>query len=83
MDINVQLLSFVSGLGVFNGFILGLYFLIGIRPQRIQNRLFGWILILLSIRIGKSVLLHFNPDLPKPILPVSYTHLTLPTIYSV
>ncbi|MEM9850032.1 MAG: helix-turn-helix transcriptional regulator [Bacteroidota bacterium] len=69
-DMANQLLFFFSGLGVFNGLLMGLYFLFWIKPKRLQNQLFGLLLLMLTIRIGKSVFYYFLDDLPKLILQV-------------
>lgn len=58
-----ELLFFFSALGAFNGLILGLYFLFRIKPKTYANFFLGILLIMLSIRTGKSVFFHFNPHL--------------------
>lgn len=63
MLISRELLFFFSALGAFNGILLGLYFLFFIRPKQLTTYLLGGLILALSIRIGKSVLYHFNPDL--------------------
>ncbi|MEN0049940.1 MAG: helix-turn-helix domain-containing protein [Bacteroidota bacterium] len=70
MEITNQLLFFVSGLGVFNGLLMSLYFLFFLNPKRLQNQLFGFLILMLSMRIGKSVFLHFLEDLSKVILQI-------------
>lgn len=55
MGIGNQILFFLAGLGVFNGFLLALYFFFLIKPKRWVNLLFGLLLLMLCIRIGKSV----------------------------
>ncbi|MEM6806833.1 MAG: helix-turn-helix domain-containing protein, partial [Bacteroidota bacterium] len=70
MDFGTQALFFVSGLGVFNGFLMALYFLFFSKEKGIQNLLFGLLILMLSIRIGKSVLYYFDPTLPKLILQI-------------
>ncbi|MEL6720350.1 MAG: helix-turn-helix domain-containing protein [Bacteroidota bacterium] len=70
MEITNQLLFFFSGLGVFNGFLMSLYFLFFLRPQRIQNQLFGLLILMLTIRIGKSVFLFFLEDVSKVVLQI-------------
>ncbi len=61
-----QILFFFSSLGVFNGFLMSLYFLFFSGSNRIQNTFFGLLLLMLSIRIGKSVLFFFQ----APLLPI-------------
>ena len=63
MELNRELLFFFSALGAFNGVVLGLYFLFFIKTKHIANRFFGVFLLMLSIRVGKSVFFYFNRDL--------------------
>jgi AraC-like DNA-binding protein len=51
-------------LGWFNGIILGLYFLFFTKHKNLPNRLFGFLLLVLSFRISKSVIWYFYPDVP-------------------
>ena len=55
-----QLLFFFSALGVFNGFLVSVYLLCFNQKKRIPNYFLGLLLLMLSIRIGKSVYLTFN-----------------------
>ncbi|MBC8755046.1 AraC family transcriptional regulator [Kordia sp. YSTF-M3] len=52
---NNPLLFFLCSIGVFNGFLASIYFLFFSKQKRVQNFFFGLLLLLLSIRIGKSV----------------------------
>ena len=63
MEVSRELLFFFSALGAFNGLVLSLYFLIFAKPKHISNSFLGAFLAMLSIRIGKSVFFHFNPEL--------------------
>jgi len=63
MIFNNQLLFFFSALGAFNGLLLSFYFLFFAKPKHISNRFLGAFLLMLSIRVGKSVAFYFNPDL--------------------
>ena len=63
MEVSRELLFFFSALGAFNGLLLGCYFLFFTRPQTLQNRFLGGLLIALSVRTGKSVFYYFNSDL--------------------
>lgn len=63
MEFSRELLFFFSALGAFNGFLLALYFLFFARPKHISHFFLGMLLLAMSIRIGKSVFFHFNPDL--------------------
>lgn len=58
-----ELLFFFSAIGAFNGLILGLYFLLKAKPKHQSNTFLGLLIIVLSVRIGKSVFYYFNPDL--------------------
>ena len=63
MIFNNQLLFFFSALGAFNGLLLSFYFIFFAKPKHISNRFLGVFLLMLSIRVGKSVAFYFNPDL--------------------
>ena len=63
MEVSRELLFFFSALGAFNGLVLGFYFLFFAKPKHISNTFLGLFLCMLSIRIGKSVFFHFNPEL--------------------
>ncbi|WP_282043115.1 AraC family transcriptional regulator [Winogradskyella flava] len=63
MEVSRELLFFFSALGAFNGLVLSLYFLLFAKPKHISNIFLGIFLAMLSIRIGKSVFFHFNPEL--------------------
>lgn len=49
------ILFFLCSIGVFNGVLASIYFLFFSKEKRVQNSLFGLLLFLLSVRIGKSV----------------------------
>lgn len=63
MEFNQTLLFFFSALGAFNGLCLGFYFLLVAKPRHIASRFLGVFLLMLSVRIGKSVFFYFKPDL--------------------
>ncbi|WP_102795879.1 AraC family transcriptional regulator [Bowmanella denitrificans] len=64
-----QLLFFFSALGVFNALLLvGYLFSKTHRSQ--SDLLLGCLLLMLSIRVGKSVFFYFSPDLAKIFLQV-------------
>lgn len=63
MEVKSELLFFFSALGAFNGILLSLYFLFIARPKHVSNVFLGGLLLSLSIRIGKSVLYYFIPEL--------------------
>lgn len=59
------LLFFLSTLGVFHGIGLSLYLFFFTKHKTLSKYLLGALIFALSIRIGKSVLLYFDRDLPK------------------
>lgn len=67
MAIETQYLFFFSMIGSFNGFILSVYFWFG-KPRDNANKFLALMLLMLSIRIFKSVVLYFNPDIAKSFL---------------
>lgn len=58
-----QLLFFLSALGAFNGFVLSLYFAINAKKKIFSNYFLSLLMLVLSIRIVKSVFFYFNPNL--------------------
>lgn len=64
MSSSNSILFFISTLGWFNGVILSVYFLFFIKNKSLSNRLLGVLLLCLSLRIGKSVIWYFYPQLP-------------------
>lgn len=60
MEIGNQLLFFFAGLGVFNGLLLAIYFLFVVKPKQWVNVLFGLMMLMLCIRIGKSLFYIFT-----------------------
>jgi AraC-like DNA-binding protein len=73
MSFSDKLLFFFSALGAFNGFILGIYFLFFTPKKYLSNYLLGALLLVLSIRIGKSVAYFFDYGLPKIYLQIGLT----------
>lgn len=63
MEFSRELLFFFSALGAFNGLLLSLYFLLFVKNRKIFHPFLGVLLLLLSIRIVKSIFLYFNPNL--------------------
>ncbi|MCV9930286.1 helix-turn-helix domain-containing protein [Flavobacterium sp. LS1R49] len=70
MDTSKELLFFFSALGAFNGIILGIYFFFFTKRKYFGNYFLGALLLALSIRIAKSVFIHFDPTLPKTYLQI-------------
>ena len=73
MDTGKELLFFFSALGSFNGIILGVYFFFFTKKKYLTNYFLGALLFALSIRIGKSVFVYFDPTLPKMYLQFGLT----------
>jgi AraC-like DNA-binding protein len=73
MELKDKALFFFSFLGAFNGFILGVYFLFFTTKKYLSNYLLGALLIMLSIRIGKSVIYFFDRDLSRIYLQLGLT----------
>ncbi|HEY5823903.1 MAG TPA: helix-turn-helix domain-containing protein [Cyclobacteriaceae bacterium] len=73
MGLGEKVLFFFSFLGAFNGLILGLYFLFFTTKKQLSNYLLGMLLVVLSIRIGKSVAYFFDYGLPKIYLQLGLT----------
>ncbi|WP_083252149.1 helix-turn-helix domain-containing protein [Pedobacter steynii] len=65
-----QLLFFFSALGAFNGFLLSLYFAINAKKKIFTNYFLSLLLLVLSIRIIKSVFFYFNPHLSNAFIQV-------------
>lgn len=65
MNFTKELLFFFSALGAFNGLVLSCYFFFFTKKKHLSNYFLGILLLVLSIRIGKSVFLFFKPDLPR------------------
>ncbi len=55
-------LFLISCIGVLNGFILSFYFFYSSIPDQKQNRFLAMLFLVLSIRIGKSVIFFFLED---------------------
>jgi AraC-like DNA-binding protein len=58
-----HLLFFLSALGAFNGFMLSIYFALNAKKKITANYFLSLLMLVLSIRILKSVFFYFNPDL--------------------
>ena len=73
MSFGEKVLFFFSFLGAFNAFILGIYFLFFATKKHLSNYLLGALLVVLSIRIGKSVVYFFDSSLPRIYLQLGLT----------
>jgi len=73
VNLETQLIFFFSALGAFNSTILSVYFLFFAKPKQLSNYFLGGLLVVLSIRIWKSIFFYFNPDLSKTYLQIGLT----------
>jgi len=73
MTFGNNLLFFFSALGAFNGLIIGIYFLCFTTKKTLSNYFMGALLVVLSIRIGKSVAYFFDYGLSRTVLQVGLT----------
>ena len=65
-----ELLFFFSALGAFNGFLLSLYFAVNAKKKIFANYFLSLLLLVLSIRIIKSVFFYFNPHLSNTFIQI-------------
>lgn len=65
MNEGKYILFFLGGLGAFNGLVIGIYLLFLSRKKNLPTFFLGCLLLMLSIRIGKSVFAYFDPTLPR------------------
>ena len=63
MNFDNQIVFFFSVLGAFNGLLLSLYFALIAEKKKFSNYFLALLLLMLSIRIIKSVFFYFNPQL--------------------
>lgn len=68
-DMNEYLLFFLSALGAFNGLLLAGYIVITGR-NTVSSWFLSALLVMVSLRVGKSVLYFFHPELDKTILQI-------------
>ncbi len=72
MDLSQQLLFLLSAIGAINGFILGIYLIIK-QPVTLKHRVLGLLVLMVSLRVTKSVFFYFNPDIAKQFLQLGLT----------
>jgi len=65
MNVSDELLFFFSALGVFNALLISFYFFFFKKPKNVSNFFLGLLLLMLAIRVGKSVFYYFNDDLAQ------------------
>ena len=70
MNLDNTLLFFFSALGAFNSLVLGFYFLFLAKTNTKANYFLGGLLLVLSIRVWKSLFYYFNPELSKVYLQI-------------
>ncbi len=70
MTFDNPILFFLCSIGVFNGFLVSIYFLFFTKEKRIQNTFFGLMVTMLSLRIAKSVYVIFSESRDKLILQI-------------
>ena len=70
MNVSGELLFFFSALGVFNALLISFYFFFAKKPKNISNFFFGLLLLVLAIRVGKSVFFYFIDDLAQVFIKV-------------
>lgn len=70
MNLDDQILFFLSALGAFNCLLLSLYFFFVAKPKHVSNYFLGGLLTVLSIRVWKSIFFYFNPELSKTYLQI-------------
>ena len=83
MSFESQLLFFFSALGAFNGVLLSIYFAYATKYKRFSNYFLSLLLLVLSIRIIKSVFLYFSPNLSSVFVQIGLSACALigPSLY--
>lgn len=71
------MLFFFSALGAFNGFMLSVYFAINANKKTFSNYFLAFLLLMLSVRIIKSVFFYFNPQLSNIYIQIGLSACTL------
>ncbi len=69
MVVGSLMLLMFSGLGALNGLFLSFYFFTA-KPKTLSNKFLAAMLLMISIRILKSVLYYFNEDIAETILQI-------------
>ncbi|WP_421799901.1 helix-turn-helix domain-containing protein [Haliscomenobacter sp.] len=83
MELSKGLFFFFSALGAFNGLLLSSYFFFFVKRRTVSHYFLGALLLVLSLRVGKSVLFYFDRDLPKIYLQIGLSACFFigPTLY--
>lgn len=77
MEFNYLVLFFFSALGAFNGFFLSIYFAFFVRNRNRTTYFLAGLLLMLSVRVGKSVFLIFYPGISSTFVQLGLTACTL------
>lgn len=64
MEYATQILFFLGAIGVFNSLLVSLFFLLDKSLSLLPNRIFGWFLLVLNLRVLKSVFYSFSTTEP-------------------
>ena len=64
MRVGEIFLIIISGLGIFHGLFLAIILFTAKTPGNISNRILGWMMLVLSLRVAKSVIMAFTGKLP-------------------
>ncbi|MEA5461719.1 helix-turn-helix domain-containing protein [Arcicella sp. LKC2W] len=72
-----QLLFFFSALGAFNGLLLSVYFAVNAKKKIFSNYFLSLLLLVLSVRVIKSVFFYFNPNLSNIYIQIGLSALIL------
>jgi AraC-like DNA-binding protein len=67
MQLNSEILFFFSAIGVFNGLLLALYLAIS-KPREISKQFLAGLLLVICIRVSKSIWFYFDPEVSKQFL---------------
>ena len=83
MNPGLHLLFFFSALGVFNGLLVSGYLLFFRQQKTVAAQFLGLLLLTLSLRITRSICLHFYPQLPPLFLQLGISSCLLigPSLY--
>lgn len=83
MELSKSIFFFFSALGAFNGLLLSGYFFFFAKRKTVAHYFLGALLLVLSLRVGKSVLFYFDRDLPKIYLQIGLSACFFigPTLY--
>ncbi len=73
MTAGKEILLFLGALGAFNGLVLSGYFLVTARKKHVSTILFIGLLLMLSLRITKSIFASLDRSLPKIYLQIGLT----------